>query len=227
MSVTEFPNKRPKRSYQGPVPTRSMALTGFPVPSSEALRKARQPLAPAPGMLASASTVQILSAPRSPAPAPVSPYLRSPPKPSAPLFGNPKPLASRCKPAQLVTKKLNFAVATTAPKPALPALPSLPALPALPAPPAPTFSEPAAALAPAVSLLPPLAPGPPAAGALPATALPAELTLAPPEPGAPATPAEAASLAPQAGSRKTAEHGHDHAQTAATMLRSRRRKLLT
>src|SRR6188768_312119 len=133
MSVTVFPNKRPRRSYQGPVPTRSMALTGLPVPSSDALRNARHPFAPAPGILASASVAQILSAPRSPAPAPVSPYRRSPPKPSAPLFGNPKPLARRCRPAQLVTKKLNFSVVEVLPEPALFDAPAL----ALLAPPEP------------------------------------------------------------------------------------------
>lgn len=57
MSATLFPKRRPKRSYQGPVPTRSMAFTVFPVASSDALRKARQPFAPAPGMLASAKVL--------------------------------------------------------------------------------------------------------------------------------------------------------------------------
>src|SRR6187431_885923 len=197
MSATAFPNRRPLRSYQGPVPTRSMAFTGLPVPSSEALRNARQPLAPAPFMLASASVVQILSAPRSPAPAPVSPYLRSPPKPSRPLFGKPRPLARRCKPAQLVTKKLNFSVATgPAPAeppllepPAAPGAPAAPAAPGAPAALVPLPAEPATALAPAVAPFAPLAPLPAAAVGLPAAPLPDAPTLAPAEPGAPAAPA--------------------------------------
>ena len=65
------------RSYQGPAPTRSIAWT-VPV---VALRNARHPLAPEPGIDISAIVVQILSAPRRPAPSPVSPNLRSPPKP--------------------------------------------------------------------------------------------------------------------------------------------------
>ena len=48
------------RSYQGPVPMRSMALTVV------VLKKAFQPLAPEPGTAASAMRVQIASAPVSP-----------------------------------------------------------------------------------------------------------------------------------------------------------------
>ena len=70
------------RSYQGPAPTRSIALTApLPAPSVLALRNARHPLAPDPGIDISAMVAQILSAPRRPAPAPVSPKRRSPPKP--------------------------------------------------------------------------------------------------------------------------------------------------
>src|SRR6478609_509166 len=231
MSVTVFPNRRPKRSYQGPAPTRSMAFTGLPVPSSEALRKARQPLAPAPGMLASASFAQILSAPRSPAPAPVSPYLRSPPKPSTPLFGKPKSLARRCKPAQLVTKKLNLAVAT-APAPAEPLLePPLLEPPTLAGAPAALVSLPAApatALAPAAALPAPLAPTLPAAAGLPAAALaaPAAPTLAPAEPGAPAAAVACGLSEEQAGMSSNAEHGHEQAQRAVTTRRFIVRKFL-
>ena len=98
----------PRRSYQGPLPMRSTALTCLPVPSSEALRKARQILLDEPFMLSSAMAAQSLSAPRSPAPAPISPKRRSPPNPSWLLD-------SFCSEARLVTKKLNLAMPPSCP----------------------------------------------------------------------------------------------------------------
>jgi hypothetical protein len=130
-------------------------------------------------MLVSAMLVQILSAPRSPAPAPVSPKRRSPPKPSG-LFDK------RCNAAQLVTKKLNLSTAGAPPPPEL-AL--APAAPALLAPALPPVAEPALpALAPA---LPTLAP------ATPALLAPAALGLPPPA-LAPAALGAPAALAPAA-----------------------------
>src|SRR5262245_20482827 len=66
-------SSRPVRSYQGPSPIRSIALTGVPSPPLVTDRNARHCLPPEPGMLRSAIAVQILSAPRRPAPGPVSP----------------------------------------------------------------------------------------------------------------------------------------------------------
>ena len=66
-------NSRPMRSYQGPAPIRSIALTAGAVPMAGALRNACHPFAPDPGIDISAIAVQILSAPRRPAPSPVSP----------------------------------------------------------------------------------------------------------------------------------------------------------
>src|SRR6187401_248208 len=66
-------NRRPIRSYQGPAPIRSIALAAAADPIAGALRNACQPLAPDPGIDISAIAVQILSAPRRPAPSPVSP----------------------------------------------------------------------------------------------------------------------------------------------------------
>jgi hypothetical protein len=60
-----------------------MALTAPPpAPPLGALRNARHIFTPEPGIEVSAMVVQILSAPRRPAPSPVSPKLKSPPKPS-------------------------------------------------------------------------------------------------------------------------------------------------
>jgi hypothetical protein len=101
------------RSYQGPAPTRSIALTVV------VLRNARQPLAPEPGNEVSAIVVQILSAPARPV---LSPKRRSPPKPSC------LPETRRMA-AKLVTKKLNF-VPVLVPPPLLtaPPVPDLPPL---------------------------------------------------------------------------------------------------
>src|SRR4051812_16787523 len=148
-STLVMATSRPSRSYQGPAPTRSIALTALPLPPSMTLKKARHVL-PLLGMLRSARAAQILSAPRRPAPVPVSPKRRSPPKPA----GFPE---AACSPAMLVTKKLNFSVEGF-PAPLAPALlppellaPALPApallAPALPAPallaPALPFAAPA------------------------------------------------------------------------------------
>ena len=74
IKLVRFAEKsRPIRSYQGPLPIRSIALTIGVVAVAGALRKACQPFAPAPGIDISAIAAQILSAPRSPAPSPVSP----------------------------------------------------------------------------------------------------------------------------------------------------------
>src|SRR5947207_14582382 len=110
---------------------RSIALTWVPLPPSAAERNARQVLVPAPGLLISAIAAQILSAPRRPAPAPVSPKRRSPPKPR--LF-----LDRSCNALRLVAKKLKWAPLPVAP-PAAPAAPPLPDLPPDPvvAPPVP------------------------------------------------------------------------------------------
>ena len=73
-SVRFVATRRPRRSYQGRLPIRSMAWTGPPAgPPAVVLRKARHGLAPAPGIDGSAIVAQILSAPRRPAPSPVSP----------------------------------------------------------------------------------------------------------------------------------------------------------
>ena len=69
---------RPNRSYQGPSPTRSMALTAVPPGPAVTLKNARHVL-PLPGIPISATWRQISSAPSSPL---VLPKRRSPPKPS-------------------------------------------------------------------------------------------------------------------------------------------------
>jgi hypothetical protein len=154
---------RPVRSYQGPVPTRSIAF------SLEVLRKARQPLAPEPANDCSAIFRQISSAPVSPP--------KLPPKP----FSLPD---SRRTAAKLVTKKLNFSVVTL-PPPAAPLAPALP--PPLPPPAVAPPLLPLPALAP-----PPPAPMPPppatAPGEPPVAIAPALLPAIPPAPTAPAAP---------------------------------------
>src|SRR6478735_8128602 len=141
-SAALFATRRPNRSYQGPAPMRSIALTCLPSPPSTALRNARHAL-PFPGMLRSAMVEQILSAPRNPAPEPVSPKRRSPPNP----LGLPD---TACNALMLVTKKLNLVLdGEAAPAAPVVAAPLAPVL-ALPAPALPTLPGAPAALAPAV-----------------------------------------------------------------------------
>src|SRR6478609_6005685 len=123
------------RSYQGPAPMRSMALTVV------VLKKALQPFAPDPGTAASAIRVQIASAPARPP--------RSPPNPFSLLD-------SRRMASRLVTKKLKCAVAPAPPAPLAPALPVCPPAltpPVVPAP--PLGPTPAVVVLPAL-LAPPL-----------------------------------------------------------------------
>src|SRR6478609_2846501 len=137
-SAVVLATTRPKRSYQGPAPTRSMALTCLPSPPSTALRKARHAL-PFPFMLRSATAAQILSAPRKPAPGPVSLKRRSPPKP----LGLPE---TACSAAMLVTKKLNFSLVgePAPPAPTLPAEPVVDPPVPVPLPEPPALVEPPA-----------------------------------------------------------------------------------
>lgn len=158
---------RPKRSYQGPLPTRSIALTVV------VLRNARHPLAADPGIELSAIVAQILSAPASPV---LSPKRKSPPKPSC------LPDTLRIA-ARLVTKKLNL---PTSPEvPPLPVAPPFALAPPLAAPPlaAPPLAAPPFALA------PPLAAPPLAAPPLAAPPLAAPPAAAPPVEAAPPSPA--------------------------------------
>src|SRR6478736_5037327 len=179
-SAALFATRRPNRSYQGPAPMRSIALTCLPSPPSTALRNARHTL-PFPGMLRSAMVEQILSAPRNPAPEPVSPKRRSPPNP----LGLPD---TACNALMLVTKKLNL-VLDGEPAPAAPVAPEVPVLPAVLVvfpPPAAPVAPPTAAL-PAVELLAP---------ALPVVAAPLAPVLALPAPALPTLPGAPAALAP-------------------------------
>src|SRR6478736_2771974 len=171
-SAALFATRRPNRSYQGPAPMRSIALTCLPSPPSTALRNARHAL-PFPGMLRSAMVEQILSAPRNPAPEPVSPKRRSPPNP----LGLPD---TACNALMLVTKKLNL-VLDGEPAPAAPVAPEVPVLPAV-----------------LVAFPPPAAPVAPPTAALPAVELLAPAALAPavPVPGEGTSESE---LPPQAG----------------------------
>src|SRR6187402_2722013 len=139
-SASVIATSLPAASYHGPLPTRSLACTGPPLgPPLVVLRKARHCLLPAPRMPSSAIALQILSAPRKPAPSPTSPKRRSPPKPCS--FPDTALMELR-----LVTKKLNFSSkGSTGPAPPaeIPACPALGALPPLDAP----LTEPPLALA--------------------------------------------------------------------------------
>src|SRR6185369_6822957 len=167
-SASVIATSLPAASYHGPLPTRSLACTGPPLgPPLVVLRNARHCLVPAPGMPSSAIALQILSAPRSPAPSPTSPKRRSPPKPS----GLPDTALIE---ARLVTKKLNLSSKGLV-VPVLPA--AAPGWPAELAPPlAAALSEP-----PFAELEPPFAElEPPFAELEPPFAVPASPEVAPP-----------------------------------------------
>ena len=114
-SVLVLANRRPRRSYQGPGPTRSMACTGLPVPSLVALRKARQVFCPAPGLAALGDGgADLVGA----AQAGVGAGLAI-----AQVAAEAVGVARQaCSALRLVTKKLNLDVGSTTP-PSLPALP--------------------------------------------------------------------------------------------------------
>ena len=164
---------------------RSIACTG-----PGALRNARQPFAPEPGIDISAMAVQILSAPRRPAPSPVSPKRRSPPKP----FWLPDSVRSA---PRLVTKKLKRGIAPPAPvvpavaPPRPPLAPPRPPLPAVapPRPPLPAVAPPRPPVAPLPALpVVPAAPVVPALPVVPAVPVVPALPVVPATPVVPAAP---------------------------------------
>ena len=171
-SVRFFAIVRFRRSYQGPLPTRVIALT------FDVVRKARQ-VRQFPGRLSSATCVQSLSAPVKPS---AVPYRKSPPQPLVlPLNAcanlnmrarlATKKLKQLLSPAVQVALEIGVAPAQTPEPPAVEEPPTL-ELPALP----PVLEPP----------VPPLIVVP--LPAVPPPGWPPVLAVTPPLPGRPATP---------------------------------------